>query len=991
MAVDCERAREAISALLDSEPPGIDSTLLEQHLAQCPDCRVWRERAHELTRRTRLRAAQPAPAIAHAVVGIGALVRSRPWWSTLVAARIGLVAVAVAQAAMTFPILILGTDRDAPLHIAHEMGSFDLALAIGFLMAAWRPSRAEGMRVVVGAAAGLLVLTAVIDLIAGRTTLADESPHLLAVAGWLLLSRAAALAPEREPWTRARVFRRASHRAAPLACIAGLATVGLLAVPAPIARADGDPGSDVLVYQDLFVGADAGTSIAQQLRISDLLQAARRAGAPIRVAIIAHPDDLGAVTALWGKPRAYARFLGIELSLAYRERLLVVMPAGFGFNWPGHATASTYRLLSTVRVAGTGADGLVSATQQAVTRIEGAAGVKLGFGGAPSQAAATAAGAGAPLSQAASGAASGAQGGGRGGDETVGLVAIAVLLALASGFAARRPLRRVLRRSVGAVAPLRWWVPAGTAVLVAAAVAIVLLVGSGGSTANAALESNPVLDPGTPLSTEAPGFTLISQFGQPVSLSSFRGKVVLLAFTDAECTTICPLTTSAMLDAKAMLGAASSKVQLLGIDANPKDTSIEDVLSYTQLHGMTGRWQFLTGSLPALRRVWREYGIEAQIEAGLISHTPALYVIGPRGTEARVYLTQESYAAVGQLGQLLAEEASRLLPSHPIVHSSLSYAYLAGTSPASEVALREAGAGRLELGTGHAHLLLFFATWDQEVTSLAGHLVTLDAYEREASKLGLPQVAAIDEQTVEPSRGALPRFLGTLPGPLSYPVAIDASGRIADGYGIAALPFLEVTSATGRVLWYSNVSVLGWPTMRALVADVHEALAYGARTSTAGSALSGELAGSPAPLAALHAQASRLLGTEPGLLARIRTLRGYPVVVNAWASWCTPCREEFGLLAQATAVFGRRVAFLGADTDDSASDAKAFLAAHHVSYPSYTDSGDQLQQIVPQGIEGLPTTIYLNRHGRVVYVHTGQYDSLGTLEADIASYALKGA
>ena len=61
------------------------------------------------------------------------------------------------------------------------------------------------------------------------------------------------------------------------------------------------------------------------------------------MAIIASPYDLGAVTALWRKPRAYARFLGIELSLAYKQRLLVVMPNGFGFNWPGHSSASAYR------------------------------------------------------------------------------------------------------------------------------------------------------------------------------------------------------------------------------------------------------------------------------------------------------------------------------------------------------------------------------------------------------------------------------------------------------------------------------------------------------------------------------------------------------------------------------------------------------------------------------------------------------------------------
>jgi uncharacterized membrane protein len=78
------------------------------------------------------------------------------------------------------------------------MGSFDLALAIGFLVAAWQPARARGMHILVGAAALLLVGTAMVDLLAGRTSPADELPHLLAVAGWALMYRVSMLAPTGE-------------------------------------------------------------------------------------------------------------------------------------------------------------------------------------------------------------------------------------------------------------------------------------------------------------------------------------------------------------------------------------------------------------------------------------------------------------------------------------------------------------------------------------------------------------------------------------------------------------------------------------------------------------------------------------------------------------------------------------------------------------------------------------------------------------------------
>src|SRR4029077_20303305 len=73
--------------------------------------------------------------------------------------------------------------------------------------------------------------------------------------------------------------------------------------------------------------------------------------------------------------------------------------------------------------------------------------------------------------------------------------------------------------------------------------------------------------------------------------------------------------------------------------------------------------------------------------------------------------------------------------------------------------------------------------------------------------------------------------------------------------------------------------------------------------------------GPPPPLAALHAQASEVLpGGLPALRARLATLRGHPIVINKWASWCQPCRAEFGAFQRASVAQGRRVAFLGIDS-----------------------------------------------------------------------------
>lgn len=196
--MDCETARQAISALLDGEPTGIPRQELDRHLESCAGCRCWQERAHEVTRRIRLAAAQSTPAAPEAVREAARRFPARRLAHAGALARIGLVAVALAQVLwVTVPALLLGQDRGAPVHVAHEMGSFDIALAVGFLVAAWRPERAQGMRALVGTAAAALAITALVDLLGAHTTLADEAPHLLALAGWLLLRRLATPDPSR--------------------------------------------------------------------------------------------------------------------------------------------------------------------------------------------------------------------------------------------------------------------------------------------------------------------------------------------------------------------------------------------------------------------------------------------------------------------------------------------------------------------------------------------------------------------------------------------------------------------------------------------------------------------------------------------------------------------------------------------------------------------------------------------------------------------------
>jgi cytochrome oxidase Cu insertion factor (SCO1/SenC/PrrC family)/thiol-disulfide isomerase/thioredoxin len=757
------------------------------------------------------------------------------------------------------------------------------------------------------------------------------------------------------------------------------------------AFADGDPGSDVLVYQQLFLAADAGISTTEQVRLGSLLSSVKRAGFPVRVAIIANPSDLGSVTPLWRRPRVYASYLGYEISLAYSGPLVIVMPNGIGFNWPRHSAADAYRILDRIPVHPGGA-GLAAAAQAAVIDLAATVHVRVSGAGTKSEPAPT------PRHRVSSGATAESRAKSPaeisrsvGKSSSAGVLAAIALLALAaaaivvrkklirnrstvnSGLHTARPL---LTRSLSRRALL-----SGTsAVFVVAVVAVALIALPGSSPPIAAAAfNNHFLDSGTALSRPAPNFTLTDQFGRQVSLKSFRGKVVILAFNDSECTTMCPLTTTAMLDAKAMLGSAASHIQLLGVDANPKATAIEDVLSYSQLHGMLHSWDFLTAGLPQLKRVWKAYSIDAEITQKTVDHTPAIYVISPSGRVADLFETQQSYAAVGQLGQLIAKESASLLPGNPPVHSHLNYQYIPGIPPTTSTSVPKVGGGKLALGPGQPRLLLFFATWDKQITGLAGGLDGLNKYEALAAREHLPKLVAIDEGIVEPP-GALASFMPTIRTPLSYPVGVDPNGRLSDGYEVLGQPWLMLVNSTGHIASYYSVAALGWPSASRIAHSVRRALALfpasGAKTATATS---------PPALTAVHEQAARLLGSYPALAARIRRLRGYPVVVNVWASWCTPCQAEFGFFANMSLRYGDRVAFLGADDEDSAANARSFLEQHHVSYPSYSVSSSELSPLAQ--IEGLPTTIFIGRSGKVAFVHTGQYASAKALQADISGYA----
>ena len=146
-----------------------------------------------------------------------------------------------------------------------------------------------------------------------------------------------------------------------------------------------------------------------------------------------------------------------------------------------------------------------------------------------------------------------------------------------------------------------------------------------------------------------------------------------------------------------------------------------------------------------------------------------------------------------------------------------------------------------------------------------------------------------------------------------------------------------------------------------------------------------ELAGAPAPLAALHADANELLpGGRKAFDARMRSLRGYPVVVNKWASWCGPCLIEFPYFQAAATRHGKEIAFVGVDSDDNRGQAATFLRDNPVPFPSYDDPDEKIAGRFAR--TAFPTTVFIDERGETAYIHQGQYRSERDLTADIDRY-----
>ena len=144
--------------------------------------------------------------------------------------------------------------------------------------------------------------------------------------------------------------------------------------------------------------------------------------------------------------------------------------------------------------------------------------------------------------------------------------------------------------------------------------------------------------------------------------------------------------------------------------------------------------------------------------------------------------------------------------------------------------------------------------------------------------------------------------------------------------------------------------------------------------------------GAPPPLRGLYEDRNELLdGGAPAFEKRVAELRGYPIIVNKWASWCGPCRAEFPVFQKAAVQEAKRVAFLGVDSSDNDEQARTFLSDFPLPYPSYKDPDLKVARVF-NGVGAFPTTAFYDRRGKVAYVHQGPYHSVDDLLADVRRY-----
>ena len=158
----------------------------------------------------------------------------------------------------------------------------------------------------------------------------------------------------------------------------------------------------------------------------------------------------------------------------------------------------------------------------------------------------------------------------------------------------------------------------------------------------------------------APPIKLRNYLGQPISLSQYRGKAVLVTFLYTNCPDICPLITSNLRVAQNVMGPkVSSKVQIIAVSVDPHGDTPKAVGAFLAHHGMTGRMQYLIGSAHELAKVWKAWGVGSEQDAEqpqFVNHTGIVYGINANGKQTTFYAPEFKPSQIAHDVPLLASE-----------------------------------------------------------------------------------------------------------------------------------------------------------------------------------------------------------------------------------------------------------------------------------------------------------------------------------------------
>jgi protein SCO1 len=179
-------------------------------------------------------------------------------------------------------------------------------------------------------------------------------------------------------------------------------------------------------------------------------------------------------------------------------------------------------------------------------------------------------------------------------------------------------------------------------VVIAGGVAVLLIGGNssqqatGATAAHGQFRAEGVFSPAAP----APPLALHNYLGQPVNISSYRGRAVLVTFLYTNCPDVCPLITASLHATLELLGPRSSRVQIIAVSVDPRGDTSKAVAAFLARHKMTGRMLYLTGSAHELARVWKAWGVGSERDAQqpqFVNHSGLVYGISASGKRTTVY------------------------------------------------------------------------------------------------------------------------------------------------------------------------------------------------------------------------------------------------------------------------------------------------------------------------------------------------------------------